>query len=482
VIPLPVAEIAAITGGTLSVGHPGDAIVTGPAVIDSRQAVPGALFAALPGERADGHDYAAAAVRNGAAAILAARPLPAAGAPVIVVADVTLALGLLARAVLDRLPGATVVGITGSSGKTSTKDLTAQVVERIGPTIAPEGSLNNEIGLPLTVLRADETTKYLILEMSARGIGHIAYLTGIAPPRIGAVLNVGRAHAGEFGSIDAVAKAKGELVEALPPGTAGPAGSPGGVAVLNADDPNVAAMAARTQARVVTTSVAHAGLESHAGADVRATGLTLDDLGRASFTLHTRAGSAPVTLRLHGGHHVANALAAAAVAAELGMGVAATADALTAATTRSKKRMELHERRDGVLVINDAYNANPDSTRAAIEALAHLTSNGRRGFAVLGYMAELGDIATESHEEAGRLAARAGAAVIVAVGAGAAPVLDGARATEAWQGEAIAAPDQQAAVAVLLNRLRPGDVVLVKASKAAGLWEVADGLLAEDDQ
>jgi len=170
------------------------------------------------------------------------------------------------------------------------------------------------------------------------------------------------------------------------------------------------------------------------------------------------------------------------VAAELGMEVPAIADALTAATARSKKRMELRERRDGVLVINDAYNANPDSTRAAIEALAHLTSNGRRGFAVLGYMAELGDIATESHAEAGRLAARAGAAVVVAVGAGAAPVLDGARATEGWQGEAIAAPDQKAAVAALRNRLRPGDVVLVKASKAAGLSEVADGLLAEDDQ
>jgi UDP-N-acetylmuramoyl-tripeptide--D-alanyl-D-alanine ligase len=480
VIPLPVAEIAAITGGTLIADHlaraAADAVVTGPVVIDSRQAVPGALFAALPGERVDGHDYAAAAAANGAAAILAARPLPGAGAPVIVVADVTLALGLLARAVLDRLPDATVVGITGSSGKTSTKDLTAQVVERIGPTIAPEGSLNNEIGLPLTVLRADETTRYLVLEMSARGLGHIAYLTGIAPPRVGAVRNVGRAHAGEFGSIDAVAKAKGELVEALP------AGSAGGVAVLNADDPNVAAMAARTKARVVTTSVGRAGLESGGDADVRATGVTLDDLGRASFTLHTRTGSAPVTLTLHGGHHVANALAAAAVAAELGMEVPAIADALTAATARSKKRMELHERRDGVLVINDAYNANPDSTRAAIEALAHLTSNGRRGFAVLGYMAELGDIATESHAEAGGLAARAGASVIVAVGADAAPVLDGARATEGWQGEAIAVPDQQAAVAALRNRLRPGDVVLVKASKAAGLWEVADGLLAEDDQ
>jgi UDP-N-acetylmuramoyl-tripeptide--D-alanyl-D-alanine ligase len=448
-------------------------------VIDSRQAVPGALFAALPGERVDGHDFAAAAARGGAAAILATRPLPQAGAPVIVVPDVTAALGLLARAVLGRLPAATVVGITGSSGKTSTKDLTAQVVERLGPTIAPEGSLNNEIGLPLTVLRADETTRYLVLEMSARGIGHIAYLTGIAPPRIGAVLNVGRAHAGEFGSIDAVAKAKGELVEALP------AGSAGGVAVLNADDPNVAAMAARTRARVVTTSAAPAGARPAGGtaaagdADVRASGITLDDLGRASFTLHLRAQAAPVRLALHGGHHVANALAAAAVAAELGMTVPAIADALTAATARSSKRMELHERPDGVLVVNDAYNANPDSTRAAIEALAHLVSNGRRGFAVLGYMAELGDIATQSHEEAGRLAARAGAAVIVAVGADAAAVLDGARAEESWRGEALAAPDPKAAVEALRNRLRPGDVVLVKASKAAGLWEVADGLLAE---
>jgi UDP-N-acetylmuramoyl-tripeptide--D-alanyl-D-alanine ligase len=476
-IPLTLAEIAAATSGRISAEADADVVVTGPVVIDSRQAVPGALFAALPGERVDGHDYAAAAAANGAAAVLADRPLPAAGAPVIVVPDVTVALGQLARAVLDRLPDAVVVGITGSSGKTSTKDLTAQVVERLGPTIAPQGSLNNEIGLPLTVLRADEATRYLVLEMSARGIGHIAYLTGIAPPRIGAVLNVGRAHAGEFGSIDAVAKAKGELVEALPPEAGGPPGTAGGVAILNADDPNVAAMAARTRARVVTTST-----DPSRAADVRAAAVTLDDLGRASFTLHLGGASAPVALRLHGGHHVANALAAAAVAAELGLDVPAIADALSAATARSGKRMELHERPDGVLVVNDAYNANPDSTRAAIAALAHLTSRGRRGIAVLGYMAELGDIAAESHAEAGRLAARAGAAVIVAVGAGAAPVLDGANATAGWHGEALAAPDARAAVAALRNRVRPGDVVLVKASKAAGLWEVADGLLAEVPQ
>ena len=490
-IKLSAAEIAAMTNGTIAApgirdstgesGIPGistyaGAVVTGPVVVDSRQVTPGALFAALPGEHVDGHDYAAVAAGKGAAAVLAARPLPGVAVPVIVVSDVTFALGLLAKGVLARLVaaahgGVTVVGITGSSGKTSTKDLTAQVVERLGPTIAPVASLNNEIGLPLTVLRADESTRYLVLEMSARGIGHIAYLTGIAPPKIAAVLNVGRAHAGEFGSVEAVAKAKGEIVEALP------AAAAGGVAVLNADDPNVAAMAARTAARVVTTSV-----DPGRDADLKATGITLDELGRASFTLHTRAGSAPVTLTLHGGHHVANALAAAAVATELGLDVQAVADALTAATARSKKRMELHERPDGVLVVNDAYNANPDSTKAALAALAHLTSGGRRGIAVLGYMAELGDIAAESHAEAGRLAAQAGAAVVVAVGADAAPVLDGARAADGWQGEAVAADDPKAAVEELRNRLRPGDVVLVKASKAAGLWEVADGLLAEDDQ
>jgi UDP-N-acetylmuramoyl-tripeptide--D-alanyl-D-alanine ligase len=486
-IPLTVAEIAEATGGTVAVAT--DARVTGPVVTDSRQVTPGALFVALPGEHVDGHDYAARAAGSGAAAILAARELPGVAAPVIVVQDPTLALGKLARAVLGRLGsgkpgGTTVIGITGSSGKTSTKDLTAQVVERLGATIAPTGSLNNEIGLPLTVLRADESTRYLVLEMSARGIGHIAYLTEIAPPKIAAVLNVGRAHAGEFGSIEAVAKAKGEIVEALPDAAAG------GVAILNHDDPNVRAMAVRTGARVVSFGVEpgkaarEAGLPTGVVPNVTATSVELDELGRASFRLFIGSTFADVRLALIGRHHVANALVAAAIAAELGMGTQDIADALSAATARSAKRMELHERPDGVLVINDAYNANPDSTRAALEALGHVTKagEGRRGIAVLGYMAELGDIADESHAEAGRLAARRGAAIVVAVGAGATPVLDGARSVEGWTGEAVAVSDPQAAVAELRNRLRPGDVVLVKASKAAGLWEVADGLLAEVDQ
>ena len=463
-IPLTLGEIAAVTGGTLDHAAAA-AVVTGPVVIDSRRAEPGALFAALPGEHADGHVFGAAAVAAGAVAVLAARPVP--GVPAVVVDDVPVALGALARAVVDKLAGVTIAGITGSSGKTSTKDLAAQLAERLGPAVAPEGSFNNEIGLPLTVLRADTSTRYLVLEMSARGAGHIAALCDIAPPRIGAVLNVGRAHAGEFGSLDAVAKAKGELPEALPAG---------GTAILNADDPRVLAMANRTAARIVTFSVD----PSAATADVRAVGIRLDDLGRASFRLVMPAGSAPVTLRLHGAHHVPNALAAAALAAELGMDTPAIAGALSAATARSRWRMELRERPDGVLVVNDAYNANPDSTRAAIEALAHITRGGRRGFAVLGHMAELGDTEVASHAEAGRLAARAGVAGLIAVGERARPVLDGARGEAGWHGDALAVPDAPAAVAALGNLLRPGDVVLIKASHSAGLEHIAAGLLSED--
>jgi UDP-N-acetylmuramoyl-tripeptide--D-alanyl-D-alanine ligase len=474
------AEIAAITGGELVLprgddppqtpsahgGTPRPPIppwVTGPVVIDSRRIEPGGLFVALAGERVDGHDFAPAAIAAGAAAVLASRPLP--GVPAIVVPDVTAALATLAAAVLRRLPAATVVGITGSSGKTSTKDLTGQLAERLGPTVAPEGSFNNELGLPLTVLRADHSTRYLVLEMSARGPGHIAELCEIAPPRIGAVLNVGYAHAGEFGSLDGVAKAKGELPEALPAD---------GVAILNADDPRVIAMAARTSARVVTF-----GIDRASGADITAAGIRLDELGRASFRLLMPGGIAPVTLKLHGAHQVSNALAAAAIAAELGMDAPAIADALSQATARSKRRMELRERPDGVLVINDAYNANPDSTRAAIETLAHITRGGRRGFAVLGLMDELGDMTKPAHEEAGRLAARAGVAGLIAVGEKARPLIDGARAEPGWHGDALAVPDAANAVAALSNQLRPGDVVLVKASKVAGLWEAADGLLAE---
>jgi len=277
VIPLSLARIAQVTGGQLN-GDP-DAVVSGEVVIDSRRAASGGLFAAVAGERSDGHDFAVAAVAAGATAVLATRPVPV---PSVLVADVAAALAALARFVVDALPAVRIAGITGSSGKTSTKDLAAQLTERLGPTIAPAGSYNNEFGHPLTVLRADASTRYLVLELSARGIGHIAHLCRIAPPRYGVVLNVGHAHAGEFGGLDQVARAKGELAEALPVG---------GTAILNAGDPRVLAMAARTRARVVTF-----GAED-GDALVRAAGVRLDDLGRPSFTLLTPEGSAPVTLR-----------------------------------------------------------------------------------------------------------------------------------------------------------------------------------------
>jgi UDP-N-acetylmuramoyl-tripeptide--D-alanyl-D-alanine ligase len=477
VIPLSLTRIAQITGGELVHGDPA-ATVTGEVVIDSRRVGPGGLFAAVAGERSDGHDFAAAAVAAGAVAVLATRPVPV---PSVLVADVPAALAALARAVVDALPAARIAGLTGSSGKTSTKDLAAQLVERLGPTIAPAGSFNNEFGHPLTVLRADASTRYLVLELSARGLGHIAYLCRVAPPRYGVVLNVGHAHAGEFGGLDQVARAKGELPEALPAD---------GVAILNADDPRVLAMADRTQARVVTFGAEPANPRQPL---IRAADVRLDDLGRPSFTLLTPEGSAPVTLRLHGAHNVPNALAAAALARELGLDLDGIADGLRTAVARSRWRMEVHQRGDGVTVINDAYNANPESVRAALDALAHLTQGGGgRGFAVLGHMAELGGTSRASHEDIGEYAARlhnsglagsglagSGLAGLIAVGEEAEPLLDGARRVSSWTGEAHAVPDGAAALELLANRLKPSDVVLVKASRAARLEGVAAALLGE---
>jgi UDP-N-acetylmuramoyl-tripeptide--D-alanyl-D-alanine ligase len=366
--------------------------------------------------------------------------------------------------VLDRNGDLVVVGITGSSGKTTTKDLAAQLIETLGPTVSPRNSYNNEIGLPLTVLRVTGQTRYLIAEFSARAPGDITRLCAVAPPRLGAVLCVGHAHAGEFGSIEDVARAKAELPEALPPD---------GVALLNADDPRVLAMAGRTAARVVTFGRA-------AAAAVRADGVSVDEAGRPSFTLVTEEASAPVRLRLHGAHNVTNALAAAAVARELGISVAAIAAGLSAAVARSRWRMEFTERPDGVTVINDAYNANPEAMRAALGTLAVL-ARSRRAFAVLGYMTELGGQAREFHEQAGLLAAEAGLAGLIVVGDDAAPILSGARAHHSWHGELLAVPDAAAAVQAMQQRLRRGDVVLVKGSRAVRMERVALALTGEQE-
>jgi len=457
-IPLSISAIAEITGASLDGVADPAAVVSGPVVIDSRQAVPGAMFAALPGEHADGHDFAAAAAAAGAVVMLGTRSV---GVPALIVADVQAALGRLARGVVDRLPGLVIAGITGSAGKTTTKDLAAQLISSLGPTVWPENSFNNEIGHPLTVLRTGQDTRYLVTELSARGPGHIAALCRIAPPRFGVVLCVGNAHAGEFGGVAQVAAAKAELPRALPAS---------GAALLNADDPLVAAMAADTPARVVTFG-------RSADAHVRATRVSLDELSRPRFTLEMPGGSAAVILRLHGEHNITNALAAAALAGHLGMDVAAIGAGLSAARALSKWRMEVTERPDGVVVVNDAYNASPEAMTAALAALRVIAA-GRRAYAVLGRMAELGERSREFHEQVGTVAARTGLAGLIAVGEEAAPMLTGAKASAGFRGELIAVPDGTAALAALAERLRPGDVVLVKASRAAGLQAVALALAA----
>jgi len=462
-IPLPLAEVAEVTGGVLHDVPDGSASVTGPVVVDSRDVAAGGLFAAVKGERTDGHEYARAAVAAGAAAVIAGRPV---GVPAVVVDDPVTALGRLARAVLDRLPDVRVVGVTGSSGKTSTKDLLAAVLSPLGPTVAATGSFNNEIGVPLTVLTADTATRHLVVEMGARGTGHIAYLCEIAPPDVAVVLNVGRAHAGEFGSREATAAAKQELVAALPVT---------GTAVLNADDPLVRAMAGACAGTVVLVG-------SATDAEIRAEHVAMDDQGRPSFDLVTPEGRERVQLRLHGAHHVSNALAAAAVARLAGADTRTVVEALATAEPRSRWRMEVSERADGVTVVNDAYNANPESVRAALEAVAAL-GRSRRRWAVLGEMRELGAASDEAHAEVGTLAVRLGIDRVVSVGAGArgisAAAARAAGSSTTYGGEEpVHVADADEALALLRTEVRPGDVVLVKASRLAGLERVAEGLLA----
>lgn len=456
-IALTAGELAALTGGRLDSVEP-EARVEGPVVIDSREVEPGALFVALAGERTDGHDFAARAVDVGASLVLAARPT---GAPSVVVPDVAVALGALAREHLARLRpgGVRVVGITGSVGKTTTKDVLLQVLSTSGPTVAPVASFNNEIGLPLTILRADAGTRFLVLEMGAAALGELDYLTSIAPPDVSVVLRVAHAHVGGFGGIEAVARAKSEIVQGL---------APGGVAVLNADDDRVAAMVSLAERTVLFG-------ESSAAA-VRATELSVDGAGRAAFTLDTAHGSARVNLSLVGAHHVTNALAAASVALELGIGIEEVAQRVSAATPLSAHRMHVVERPDGVTIIDDSYNANPDSMRAALQALAVVAGRERRSVAVLGEMLELGDEHRSAHDAVGRLVVRLNVGLTVVVGEGARPILDAAAHEGSWGDEAVGLDSVDDALEFLGSALRPGDVVLVKSSHGAGLWRLADAL------
>jgi UDP-N-acetylmuramoyl-tripeptide--D-alanyl-D-alanine ligase len=461
VIELTLGQIATVVGGAT---RPSDApiAVTGAAFVDSRTPVAGGLFVAIEGERVDGHEFAAAAIEQGAAAVLAGRSVDA---PCVVVADPVAALGQLAAYVRAALPNPVTVGVTGSHGKTGTKDLIAQILEAAGPTVATTGSLNNEIGAPLTILRADEATRFLVVEMGARGRGHIQYLATMARPTVGVVLNVGVAHLGEFGSRAGIARAKGELVEALPSS---------GVAVLNRDDPLVDAMRTRTEARVVTFG-------SSSDADVRFVESRLDDLGRIALALDVDGRRHELALSLVGLHQAANAAAAAATGLACGVPVDEMIAALTAARSRSRWRMELARTTSGVTVLNDAYNANPDSMRAALETLADLGARhvGARTIAVLGEMRELGETADVEHEAVGRLAGALGVDLLVVVGEAARGIHAGATAVSGWSGTSVWAADANAANATLAGVVKPGDVVLVKASRAVGLERLGESLLAD---
>ncbi|HWH31288.1 MAG TPA: UDP-N-acetylmuramoyl-tripeptide--D-alanyl-D-alanine ligase [Egibacteraceae bacterium] len=458
-IPLTLEQLAEVVGGRLQDGADA-ARVVGDVVIDSRRATAGALFVALPGEHADGHDYVADAVARGAAGYLADErraPLPEPGAVLVDdPGDALLGLGAWVRDQVDPR----VVAVTGSNGKTTTKDLIAAAVGAGLRTVANEGSYNNELGVPLTCCKLDEDSQVLVTEIGARGIGHIASLTPLVRPDVAVVTTVAGAHLELFKDLDTVARAKGELVESL---------GPDGVAVLNADDARVAAMRDRAMGRVVTYGVS-------ADADWRAGDLRADELARFSFT----ARGVRVRCPLPGEHNVGNALAALAVADVLGVAPETAAAGIGAARV-SRWRMEVRRTPSGAVILNDAYNANPASMEAALKTLASMRVAGRR-WAVLGRMAELGDGEREAHDRIGRLCIRLGVDGLVVVGAQARAIRDAADLEGFYgQGDLFLVDAPAEAAELLRDRLAEGDAVLVKASRSAGLERVADLLAPQGE-
>ena len=476
---LSLSQIAAAVGGRL-IGP--DATVTGPVVTDSRQASPGALFVAVHGERTDGHAHLGSAGTLGAVGAivsdlkaartgLSVEPAEAAESEdlpmgLVLVEDTVVALGALARTHLaglrqgavDRGERLTVVAMTGSVGKTTTKDLTRQLLAASGPTVAPRASFNNEIGLPLTVLEADESTRYLVLEMGASGSGHIAYLTDIAPLDAAGVLMIGHAHMGGFGSIEGVAAAKAEIIAGL---------LPEGTAILNADDARCAAMAELAPARVLTFSA------QGEPADLQAENVVLDEAACAAFDLHLPGLDVPrrVQLAVAGAHNVANALAAAGLALAAGLEPELIAERLGSVSIESPHRMDVSELSGDLLLIDDSYNANIDSMTAALAALPALAGSRRR-VVVVSEMLELGESSAADHARTGELAAQAGAAMLIGIGS-TQEALDAARARGV---EVVGFEDSATAISQIDALLSDGDAVLVKGSNGSGAWRLADHL------
>jgi len=452
-------------GSTLGDVDCGDILVTGSVETDSRLVRPGALFVAKPGEVTDGHNFLQQAKDFGAVAAVVEREIPEVELPQILVADAVAALGKLAKAVLALVREETalkVIGITGSNGKTTTKNMLRTILEQVGPTVAPIESYNNEVGAPISVLKIDRQTKFLVAELGAGGPGSIAYLTDIVRPDIAIELKVGLAHAGEFGGLETTAKIKAELLVGSAPST---------LAVLNADDVAVRAMA---------EDFAGPKLWFGTGEDAqyRADNYSLSLAGTA-FDLHWPDGAVNrVTLQILGEHHVMNALAASAVCDSLGVPRIQIVAALESMPLAERWRMQLTHRADGVSIINDAYNASPDSSRAAMQTLAQLgRQTGRRTVAVIGEMAELGQFSREEHDKLGRLAVRLNIDQLVAVGPGAKLVHMGASFEGSFDGESQYFESLDEALTGVREMLRGGDIVLIKSSKSANLRHLGDALL-----
>jgi UDP-N-acetylmuramoyl-tripeptide--D-alanyl-D-alanine ligase len=445
-------SVAAAVGGRM-LGN--DAALTSVA-IDSRLVTPGSLFVALPGTRADGHDFVADAFGRGAAAVLV-REGSSPDGPAVAVSDTETGLITLAADERDRFDGI-VVGISGANGKTSTKDMAAAVCAAGRRTHASPASFNNEIGLPVTILGAAPDAEVIVAELGARHVGDAAALCAIARPRIVVVTNVGLAHMEVFGSWEAIVSASAEPVDAV---------EPDGVAILCADDPVVAAYTTRCRGAVRTYGLA-------AGVDVGAAGVELDGDGRASFDVVTGGERAPVTLAVPGEHMIANALAAVAVGLEAGIPLEDAARAVARAGV-SRWRMETFRSSDGVRVVNDAYNANPESMAAALRA-ARWMAGDHRLIAVLGPMAELGAIAADAHERIGELAARLGVDRLITVGHEAKTIAAAGIREGVPPDDVASYDDQDAVLADVLAHAQGGDVVLFKASRVAGLETLAESL------
>ncbi len=462
-IALTLAELAAAVDGVLELtaGATSTDLISGSAQTDSRLVGAGSIFFAMSGEVTDGHLFAASAMENGAAVLIVERPLPI-PVPQVVVHDSLTALADLARVVVARVRMAgqlKVIGITGSNGKTTTKNMLRAVLATAGSTVASPGSFNNQVGAPLTMLGIDQNTRFLVIEMGASGFGEIARTVAIAMPDISVVLKVGLAHAGVFGGIEATRRAKAEILTELPADA---------VAVLNMDDERVASMAALTAARALWF-----GLDARA--DVNADDLRATSTG-TSFTLVIGTVRRPVQLRILGEHHVMNALATLAVAHELGIDLDIAIGALEAVERAERWRMEVLRRADGIVVINDAYNASPDSMSAALKTLAQITEPGQRSIAILGEMAELGEYADEEHDRIGRLVVRLNIQKLIVVGHGARHIHNAAGLEGSWDGESVLVGTADEAYDRIRDDLRAGDIVLVKSSKSANLRFLGDRL------